>query len=227
MKSDRTILTIGHSNLEIEEFIEVLKSHGVTAIADVRSHPYSRYLPHFNRSSLEAALKQSQIRYVFLGRELGARPQDLSCYVRGKALYDRIANTELFQQGIDRLLTGIKKYRVCLMCSEKDPITCHRTILVCQNLKYLKQEKISVEHILESGIIESHDELEERLLHLQKLHPLELDSRPQQLSLFATPEAEVATLPRNRESCLQQAYRQQGDKIAYVEKPRPQPDFPE
>ena len=211
------LFTIGHSNLNITEFIQTLKNHQITAVADVRSNPYSQYLPHFNRSFLQQSLKQANIQYVFLGKELGARPTQLSCYLGGKALYDRIAQTDLFQQGIDRLLEGTKKYRICLTCAEKDPITCHRTILICQ---VLKGYELQIQHILESGELESHDNLEERLLYLQNLHPIDLQNQPQQLSLFASDRDSVATLPRTRESCLQQAYRQQGEKIAYVEKPR-------
>lgn len=217
MNRNQTIFTIGHSNLSLDRFIQNLKQHQITAIADVRSHPYSHYRPHFNRAFLQVTLKKAKIQYVFLGKELGARPTQLSCYAGGKALYDRISQTELFQGGIERLLEGSKKYNISLMCAEKDPITCHRTILICQSLK---NYDLNIQHILESGNLESHNELEERLLYLQNLHPAELAKRPQQLSLFASLETPVATLPRTRDSFLQQAYRQQGEKIAYVDKPR-------
>jgi Protein of unknown function, DUF488 len=151
---------------------------------------------------------------VFLGKELGARPNDLSCYVRGKALYDRIAATALFQQGIQRLIKGATNYTISLMCAEKDPIDCHRSILVCQSLKPFN---LSILHIHKNGEIESHDRLEERLLSLHKLHPLERTTSPQQLSLFDT--ASTAKLePPTLEECLSLAYQKQGDKIAYVEK---------
>ena len=101
------LFTIGHSNLSIEAFVLLLQQHGITAVADVRSHPFSRYLPHFNKSEIKAYLSSVGIQYVFLGKELGARPEDLSCYdSSGKALYDRIAATPLFSAGIQRLLKG-------------------------------------------------------------------------------------------------------------------------
>ena len=100
------IFTIGHSNHSIEAFITLLQKHGVTALADVRSHPYSRYLPHFSQASLKAALVNAGISYVFLGRELGARPSDTTCYVDGKALYEKIASNQQFAYGIQRILKG-------------------------------------------------------------------------------------------------------------------------
>jgi uncharacterized protein (DUF488 family) len=81
------LFTIGHSNHSIDAFIALLQQHGITAVADVRSHPYSRFLPHFNQSALKAALLNAGIQYVFLGKELGARSADPSCYVNGKLSY--------------------------------------------------------------------------------------------------------------------------------------------
>ena len=191
------IFTIGHSNHSIEQFIELLQQHGITAIADVRSHPHSRYLPHFNKSELADALKKAGIRYVFLGRELGARPNNKDCYdLSGKALYERIAATPEFSEGIQRLLKGVESFKISLMCAEKDPITCHRTILVCQNLRTYD---LTIQHILADGTLEDHDALEAKLLEKYGLH---------QLSLFDQ---------RAIEERLLEAYQLQGDKIAYVE----------
>lgn len=209
-----SIFTIGHSNLDLETFISLLQQHEITAVADVRSHPYSRYLPHFNTSALKAKLKSVQIHYVFLGAELGARPEDINCYVNQKALYTKIAARTEFQQGIQRLIEGEKKYNIALMCAEKDPITCHRAVLVCQ---HLREFGVEIKHILGDGAIENHLHLEERLLILQGLDESTL-SQPTQLSLFATPPHLESLL--SREERLQEAYRRQGDKIAYVEKER-------
>ncbi|WP_315789157.1 DUF488 domain-containing protein [Fischerella sp. JS2] len=105
------LFTIGHSNYSIETFITLLQKHQITALADVRSHSYSRYLPHFNYAELKLALLNAGIHYVFLGRELGARPSDLSCYVEGKAVYEKIASTQQFKEGIQCLLKGVENYR--------------------------------------------------------------------------------------------------------------------
>lgn len=208
------LFTIGHSNLNLESFIALLHQHDVTAIADVRSYPYSRHLPHFSQAPLKAALQDAGIHYVFLGRELGARPSDSNCYVEGKALYERIAATPLFEQGIQRVLKGSKTHRIALMCAEKDPITCHRAILVCQ---HLREFDLDIKHILRHGGLETHQHLESRLLNIHGLTQTEPPSG--QLALFTdNPLAEPAADYRSPEELLKEAYEKQGSQIAYVEK---------
>ena len=202
------LFTIGHSNHSPEKFVALLEEHGITALADVRSMPYSRYLPHFNQPSLKALLPQSEIRYVFLGAELGARPDNPDCYVEGKALYEKIAATDAFQKGLQRLLNGAKDHRIALMCAERDPLTCHRAILICQHLLVFNLE---IRHIHSNGELEDHEDLEERMLKAQGLQEPEPIA---QLSLF--PELSKPCL--DRPTRLRQAYRQQGKKSAYVEK---------
>ncbi|UBF26717.1 DUF488 domain-containing protein [Kovacikia minuta CCNUW1] len=209
------LFTIGHSNHEIETFIALLHQHGVTALADVRSHPYSRYVPQFNQSPLRAALQDGGIRYVFLGRELGARAEDANCYLNGKAVYEKIAETQPFAEGIQRLVRGSATQKIALMCAEKDPITCHRAILVCQHLRPFNLE---IHHILRDGGLESHIHLEERLL---EMHSLKLPEPlvQEQLSLFdETLSPKLGTL-FSSEQALREAYQRQGDRIAYIEKP--------
>ncbi|MDJ0717251.1 MAG: DUF488 domain-containing protein [Prochloraceae cyanobacterium] len=210
----RKLFTIGHSNLSLEEFVGLLKKHEITALADVRSHPYSRYLPHFNLAALKSALPNGGISYVFLGRELGARPDNPDCYVEGKAVYENIAATESFSQGIDRIVKGSQNYTIALMCAEKDPIDCHRTILVCN---HLRQFDLDINHILRDGNLESHQQLENRLLDLYQLNPSQA-LQPVQLSLFDNPPTPSPSKKRSKEEALQEAYTRQGDKIAYVEK---------
>ena len=203
------IFTVGHSNLSIEAFISLLKEHQITAIADVRSHPYSRYLPHFNKSEIKASLSNVGIQYVFLGKELGARPEDLSCYdVNGKALYERIAATQLFAEGIQRLIKGAESYKLTLMCAEKDPITCHRTILVCRELTKLN---VQIAHILSDSSLESQEKLEKRLL--SKFNKGKDLDGPIQLSLF-----ELEPQFKEKKVELAEAYHRQGLEIAYVNK---------
>ena len=190
-----TLYTIGHSNVAIEAFIALLRRHAITAIADVRSHPYSRFLPHFSQPALKVALHEAHIRYVFLGRELGARPADPSCYVDGKAVYARIAATALFAEGLGRLRRGAATEKIALLCAEKDPITCHRAILVCRPLR---APDLHIAHILSDGNIESHHDLEQRLL---RLHGLD------QFDLFN---------PRPLDQLIEDAYDRQGENIAYT-----------
>ena len=201
------LFTIGHSNYSSERLLELLEYHGVSALADVRSMPYSRYLPHFNKPALQEYLPQADIRYVFLGEELGARPNDPSCYVDGKAVYEKIAATEAFQKGLQRLLKGLQNYRIALLCAEKDPLTCHRAILVCQ---HLVPSNLEIGHIHSDGELEFHQDLEERML---KLYNLQDPVPTNQLSLFS--ETQAPTLDRTER--MRQAYQKQSDKIAYIE----------
>jgi uncharacterized protein (DUF488 family) len=192
-----------------------LKTHRIDAIGDVRSHPYSKFLPHFSRKMLQPYLEKEGIKYVFLGQELGARPDDRSCYIEGKAVYEKIAQTDAFQRGIEKLLKGLKKYRISLMCAEQDPLTCHRAILICQSLRHLDLE---IDHILKNGDLETHHDLENRMLDKHGFNEFkENRTQPIQLSLFEQVEQ---TLP-TREECLIEAYKLQGDKIAYVESQEP------
>lgn len=156
-----TIFTIGHSDHTLDSFLQLLLSRHITAIADVRSSPFSRIHPQFNRETLKSALRQAGIDYVFLGDALGARTADRSCYRNGLAEYDLIAKTDLFKEGLRRVLKGGQTFTVALMCAEKEPLDCHRTILVARNLVTLGER---IEHILADGRAESHEETEQRLL---------------------------------------------------------------
>ncbi len=160
------VLTIGHSNHGLEAFVALLGTHGVTVVADVRSAPYSRFNPHFNRKALDAALSERGIAYLFLGRALGGRPEDRACYEEGRVRYDRVARTPLFREGLGRVVEEAARERVALMCAEKEPLACHRTILVG---RCLVAEGIAVAHILADGSLEPHDATMDRLLDSLKL----------------------------------------------------------
>lgn len=192
------VFTIGHSTHKVTRLIELLRTHGITAVADVRSQPYSRINPQFNRESLRDALKAAGISYVFMGRELGARTEERSCYADGKVQYDLLAATPAFQEGLARVTQGAAKHRITLMCAEKDPLTCHRTILVA---RHLVARGVDLQHILEDGRLESHEEALARLL-------AELGAT--QRELF-----------RSREQIVAEAYARRGSQIAYTEKPSP------
>lgn len=159
--NERTIYTIGHSDHSIERFIGLLKQHGITAIADVRSMPYSQFHPQFNKDIFTASLDKAGIAYVFLGKELGARPEDPICYENGHVDFNRVAERGEFKSGLERVLKGSEKYRIALMCAEKEPLDCHRTILVCHNLK---RAGVNIKHILTDGTLEDHQDAESRLL---------------------------------------------------------------
>lgn len=194
-----TILTIGHSTHTIDEFIRMLQARDVEIVVDVRSSPHSKRFPQYSRETLQTSLKQHGIRYLFLGRELGARRTERECYVAGKAEYERIAKLPVFAEGISRVLTGAAEYRIVLMCAEHDPLTCHRTVLVC---RYLKKHDLALAHILRDGRVEPHEQAEHRLM-------LEEGENPDQTDIFAAAD--------EFDSALTRAYTRRGDRIAYRE----------
>jgi type I restriction enzyme S subunit len=159
--ANRGIFTIGHSNSSLDAFLNQVRRHGVTTIADVRSIPYSRHFPHFNREALQASLATVGIKYVFLGDELGARPKDRACYSGdGSVDYQRLAARPQFRRGIARLMATASTERIALMCSEREPLNCHRTLLIS---RALAQDSVSVQHILSDGRLERHSDTEKRL----------------------------------------------------------------
>lgn len=156
------VYTIGHSTLSMEDFVSLASGAGITAIADVRSTPYSRRNPQFNREDIASALKRRGIAYVWLGDGLGARPSDPSLYrPDGGVDFGRLAASQKFASGIDRVIDGAKRYRVALMCAERDPVDCHRTILVA---RHVAAKGIAVSHVLDGGLVAEQKEIEQRIL---------------------------------------------------------------
>ncbi len=186
------LFTIGHSTHNFATFLELLKQHEIDVVADVRSRPYSR-LPWFSRPELEKELKANGVRFVFLGDELGARRVERMCYIGPRADYELIAKTPAFAKGIERLREGVTKFRVALMCAEKDPLDCHRTVLVCRHAK----EFADIFHILSDGSLETHADAELRMM--PGYVPAEGDMFLSRIEL------------------LNQAYRRRGEEINYVE----------
>jgi uncharacterized protein (DUF488 family) len=187
------IFTIGHSTHPLSRFVALLQQHNISALGDVRSKPYSRANPQFNREDLKKALKGVGIAYVFLGKELGARSEDPSCYDHGKVRYERLALTDQFRAGIKRVQEGMTKFSVALMCAEKEPLECHRTVLVGRHLADLG---IEVQHIHADGHLESQAELNERLVR--------------ELALPAS------DMFRSHDDIIRDAYKMQEDRIAYT-----------
>jgi uncharacterized protein (DUF488 family) len=185
------VYTVGHSNHPDAVFLDLLLSQQIEAIADVRSAPYSRYNPQFDRETLKASLKEAGIQYAWLGKELGARSDDPACYLYGKVQYERLAETELFQSGLARVIEGARSLRVALLCAEKEPLECHRFVLVARQLA---AAGVEVRHLHADGSVESHGDALERLLKLHGMGP----------NLF-----------RSTEQLYEDAYRMQEGRIAY------------
>jgi uncharacterized protein (DUF488 family) len=189
-----TLYTVGHSNHSLEDFVALLKLNAVTAICDVRSQPVSAYTPHFSREPLAAELCHHGIAYVFLGSHLGGRSGNKACYLNGRLQYTRVMREPTFATGIERVKNGMQNFRIALMCSEKDPLGCHRALLVG---RHLFQEGINLQHILSTGLTESHSELESRLLELCNI-----------------PDSDMF---RDRAACIADAYQIQGDRVAHAD----------
>jgi hypothetical protein len=176
----------------MDEFVITLHKNRISAIADVRSSPYSKFKPEFNKNNFRDKLKEHNIEYVFIGDHCGARIDSPDCYTEGQANFSLIAKNSKFLDGLSRIKKGLLQYSIALLCAEKDPIKCHRMILICRQLK---STNIDISHIIEPDLIESNAECEERLM---KLHGLD------QPELF-----------RKRTEQLEDAYDRQSEKIAF------------
>ena len=191
----KKLFTIGYACFEIDAFIKVLMNFSITAVADIRSQPYSRYKPAFSYKPLKTSLEEAGIRYLFLGDSCGARNTDPDCYVDNRADYGLIAASKRFREGLCRIRESLESSVTALMCAENDPVRCHRNILVCRNLK---APDIAIKHILFPAVLELNEQTEERLLHTLNIR---------QDELFA-----------GREELLEEAYNRQGMRIACRQK---------
>lgn len=199
-QTQHPVYTIGHSNHSPKYFLALLQQHDVEVVSDVRSAPYSGYAPHFNHDALKEMLESRGIGYIFLGGELGGRPSDRSCYDQnGRVQYDRVAETDFFEDGISRLIHRADAGPVALLCTEKEPLDCHRTLLVARRLV---EAHVDVQHILGDGKLEDHDTSMDRLLDTLKLPP-------------------NGDLFRSRDEVIAEALNIQAHKVAYVERVSP------
>jgi len=146
------IFTIGHSNVEAERIVELLRQHAVGVVVDVRSAPYSRYSPQFNKENIRRVLHAAGIAYIYSGAMLGGRPQDPECYEDGQLRYALIESKPWYREGIEQLLEIAREQRCAIMCAEEDPARCHRHQLISQTLL---QRNVSVWHIRGHGRIEA------------------------------------------------------------------------
>ncbi len=157
------LYSIGHSNIPAERFAAMLHGAGVDAVADVRSTPVSRFCPWFSAKNLTPLLAREGIGYLPYGRELGGRPRDPALYCDGIADYEAMALQDEFRSGLERLCADAARGRICMMCAEREPLDCHRCLLVARELT---ARGMAVGHILHDGMIEPHQETEQRLLAL-------------------------------------------------------------
>jgi uncharacterized protein (DUF488 family) len=199
------LFSVGHSNHDLPMFLDLLRHNGVTALADVRSAPYSPRYPQFNREHLERALRAADLRYVFLGEELGGRPRPRELYDgQGRVDYQKVRATDFFRRGLDRLVRGLEQYTIAMMCGEADPLDCHRGLMIAPALV---QGGILPGHIRKDGSVETTAEMERRLLAATGKDSGLLDG------LFA------AGLEEERRWLLAQAYREMAMKKAFRLRP--------
>jgi uncharacterized protein (DUF488 family) len=191
------LFSIGHSNNPIDRFIALLGEAGVNAVVDVRSTPYSRFCPWFSRNNLEAHLKSVGIAYLGYGEVLGGRPGDASLYCDGVADYEAMARTPAFQSGLDRLQNDMAQHRISLMCAEREPLDCHRCLLVA---RALAARGVAIGHILHDGAIEPHAVTEQRLMQ------------------WAESAAEPDLFVTGQNGRLAAAYRRRGRAVGYKAK---------
>jgi uncharacterized protein (DUF488 family) len=143
------LFTIGHSNHSPDRFQRLLSEHGIEVLVDVRSSPHSRYVEWADRSRIGEVARAAGAKYLFLGEALGGRPSQAEYYDdAGHVLYGRVAKSADFCAGIERLCQGAQRYRVAIMCSEENPATCHRRLLVA---KVLLEEGVTIGHIRGDG----------------------------------------------------------------------------
>lgn len=146
-------LTLGHSNHTMEAWLALVRQHNLDVVVDTRSSPYSKYVPQFDRELMQRALEEAEVRYLFLGAELGGRPANPAYYdTAGHVLYSRLRDDARFQAAIARLETGIEKFTVALLCGEEDPAHCHRRLLIG---RVLTEHGHTMVHIRGDGRVES------------------------------------------------------------------------
>ncbi len=196
------LYSIGHSNLELEPFLQLLQAADVTILADVRSSPYSRYRPQFNKGNLERTCPQAGLGYLFLGHLLGGRPTRADLYdAQGHVDYERVRATKEFQQGLEHLLAARAHGNVAMMCSEEDPLDCHRLLMIAPALVELGLEPL---HLRKDGSVETNPAVEERLLDETEV------GKEMRQGLFAELLTEV-----ERRQMLVEAYRVMSHKKGF------------
>lgn len=194
-----TVYTIGYAAFpEKKSFFEELVKRNVRLLIDVRSVPYSSFWAAYNRNVLEQDCKERGIYYRNYAEEFGARQTSSEFITDGKVDFIKFAHSAVFQKGIQKVKSALEMDVVpCLMCAEKDPMTCHRSILIGKNMK---EQGLDVIHILYNGLVESQEHMEERLME-------QFEDTSQQFSMFEQ--------DKNNRDVLEKAYRNQADKICF------------
>jgi len=194
---NRPLFTIGHSNLEWPTFLQTLRCFEITLLADVRSRPHSSRFPQFSQPEFESALREAGYAYLFLGEELGGRPEDPKAYgSNGVVNYAVRRRAHDFQRGVDRVLAEMQQSTLALLCAEEDPLSCHRFLMVCPELA---AREVAPQHIRKGGVLETQREAEDRLLDAHHFGDV----------------TSGALFPVGRAAALDDAYAAQAQKCAF------------
>lgn len=148
------IFTVGYGNRKLQILIDLLKKYRITTLVDIRTNPFSRFQPHYNKLRFGEILKEQGINYLFLGQELGGKPKDAKYYIHGILDYQIVNNAPEYKEAIQGLINRSEEGEIlCLMCCELKPDECHRKTLVGETL-YVKE--ILIKHINEHGELVDH-----------------------------------------------------------------------
>lgn len=199
--SSNGLFTLGHSNLEMSDFLGTLLRHEIKVVCDVRSRPGSFRFPQFNREPLEARLTAAKIRYEFCGEQLGGRPLDPQFYLaNGLVDYSKRRRAPAFLEALDRAIGLSRERKTAILCAEEDPLHCHRFLLICPALV---ERGAAPVHLRRGGTAETQRDAEDRLLQLHGFADVTSDS------LFA----------HGREAALEDALRLQSEQYGFRTSP--------
>ena len=191
------LFTVGHSNLDFLPFVKLLKDHSVDLLIDVRSQPRSSRFPQFSQPGFDKMIEEAGIRYLFLGEELGGRPDDEDAYRQdGVVDYRARRKSYAFHAGVERVLNELQRASCALLCAEEDPLECHRFLMICPELVRMRIRPL---HIRKGSQIESQEDAENRLLAAHGFGGVAADT------LF----------PQSRTDALEEAYDLQAGKFAF------------
>ncbi len=187
------LYTIGYSGFDIDNFLLALKKYSIGALVDVRTSPHSAYYTIYDRENIKNILNRENIFYLFLGKELGARPEDGALYTRHIADFKKISNSESFIEACKRIRQGIEMFPICMMCAEKDPINCHRTVLVANAFRN-RYPEVSIFHIHSDLKIERQDRIDRRIMALYNLEQEHLfkDYETRKIEAYSLREKDIA-----------------------------------
>ncbi|MDV3427081.1 MAG: DUF488 domain-containing protein [Bacillota bacterium] len=207
----RICYTIGHSTRDINEFLEILIKNKINCIVDVRSTPYSAsiYAASYNQNNIKSELKRHKINYIYMGDELGARRTDRNLYDEfDKVDFEKVKLCQEYKSGIDRIIDGIDKgYTIAVMCTEKDPIKCHRTILISYSLS---KKGVNVIHLVDEHTCKNQNDIEEELLKLYESSLIKIS-----FDDYLNNKENENEPDKIKQEMIEKAYRQKGKEISY------------